>query len=655
MFLQSRAFFPVALTFLVVNFAGPAQAADLCVNPGDGSCYPTVQEAVDEAESGDVITIHPKADGTAYNEGVVVRTPGLTLTGAVPGAFDKILNRPEFGGTKAALTLKDTDAKLWIKNYTNGSQLKKDIKTLAKVTRQKVFLTTCPGVIVESCKTMTCSRRGDRPYESAIHIEANDTTVSDLTLRHGRYGVALSPGVTGTTIRNSCFRANSRPIASSAPSGAENDSGSNEEGGNDNTTVKSVALFNASNEDGIFIKGDDARVEENLLITTDGIDVEGARGVVTRNAMAGTNDYKCIEIDGPDGVISYNILLNCEGAISGRSANDTLVEANLILGQNRSREMIRIGMADSQPSRRTIIRHNILRLGTDSGIYLQTSGATVEGNLVESTGNNINDAGIEIFGNNNLITGNLIRNTSWAGIRIRGQTYFLDEGFPPGSSDNQIRNNRILGNGTGGVVLAAAQEVATLDAPAPGVRGTIIADNLIAGNHGEGVAIVSNLDERDACPTSCSYDSDREEWELSVNSNWSSCNYWTAEDFNESSGVCTVTTDGFTEQDCTDLGSGSWDAGAETCSFELPNQGEPRCVWLGGTWDAAASFCTYTEAAINTGLAALSPSATSLEGNTIVNNRTDVCNESSSTVIADSNSIGTGGIDTTCIVQPRDN
>ena len=74
-------------------------AAELCVRPNKNGCFDTIQEAVDAAEEGDEIEIRPKANGKAYREAVVVKTPGVTIRGGGKGTtYRSAKSMVEFAG-----------------------------------------------------------------------------------------------------------------------------------------------------------------------------------------------------------------------------------------------------------------------------------------------------------------------------------------------------------------------------------------------------------------------------------------------------------------------------------------------------------------------------------------------------------------------------
>ena len=65
-----------AASTLVLTGAPAGRAATLCVDPDDIDCFATIQAAVDAASPGDIVSIRAKADGSAYNEAVVIASRG---------------------------------------------------------------------------------------------------------------------------------------------------------------------------------------------------------------------------------------------------------------------------------------------------------------------------------------------------------------------------------------------------------------------------------------------------------------------------------------------------------------------------------------------------------------------------------------------------
>ncbi len=76
---KTRALLLVALGAFICSLmsAAPAQAATLCVDPGGGGCYTTIQAAINAASSGDTILVSPGS----YTENLNVGA-GVTLLGA---------------------------------------------------------------------------------------------------------------------------------------------------------------------------------------------------------------------------------------------------------------------------------------------------------------------------------------------------------------------------------------------------------------------------------------------------------------------------------------------------------------------------------------------------------------------------------------------
>jgi len=122
-----------ALIFLTATL-GDASAATLCVDPADGSCFETIQDAIDSAFSGDVILVKANPDSRGYRENLSITTPGLTLRG-------------------------DT------------------IAPSANITGQQ-----CPDVVLDSCQT---PESPNSCGSTIATISAPDTRIERLLVRHG--------------------------------------------------------------------------------------------------------------------------------------------------------------------------------------------------------------------------------------------------------------------------------------------------------------------------------------------------------------------------------------------------------------------------------------------------------------------------------------
>ena len=197
-------------------------------------------------------------------------------------------------------------------------------------------------------------------------------------------------------------------------------------------------------------------IERNLLLNTEGIDINGTGYTVSFNAVAVTNDKECFVITGANGLVSHNIGVSCEGWLDLDDAADTTVLGNLFQGVPDDDEAIEAGdvpeaNVDEPGNARTIIKNNIVRLISDHGVEFGASDGLFEGNLVEHAGNDSSEAGLQLRGNNNQVLYNLIRFSSQRGILIES---FGDAtlGEVP-STGNLIRGNLLTRNHTSGIHL----------------------------------------------------------------------------------------------------------------------------------------------------------------------------------------------------------
>lgn len=615
---------------LAVSLPTSATAADHCVNPADEACYATIQEAVDAAATGDVITIYPRDDGSAYNEEVVVQTSGLTITGAEPVVLGKLLTTPEFGGVKAALSFRYADAKAWLKDYAKAKEFKADIKMLLKTVKNKSYLRTCPSVTVENCNSDLCGL--DDYGVGVFRVEADNTTISRLTVRHADFGVGLSAGVENTTVSEVCFRSSGHAVSSL-------------DEGNNGTVIRSSYFKGAARTKGIDIKGSSIVVEDNLLINAEGINVSGAQSRISRNAVALTNDENCVDVRGEGSTIEFNVLLHCDGSLELYNASGALVRGNLMMGAPEDEEHIDVRDSDGVPEN-MVFRHNILRLSGDEAVELRANDSTFEGNIVETSSNDRVDGGISLRGDRNRIVGNLVRSNSWAGIAIEVSAYHRI-----GSADNEVSANWVLGSGTTGIRLDGPDRKGLLGEGHTVVANTLIANNVIDGNGGEGVAIGASKLRTLACLRElmgCEYDDAREEWLIEELNGWEFCfilfNSWEA--FDGSS--CVISETLISEASClSSHESATWN-GTE-CRLDVVTGHAAQCAFWGASWDAVDSVCSFSSAQLDVFASEMGPINTRLEGNVFRGNRVAICNEQDTTVDGGGNSFSTGGFDTACI------
>ena len=233
-----------------------------------------------------------------------------------------------------------------------------------------------------------------------------------------------------------------------------------------------------------------------------GIQVTGDGYVVSLNAVATTENEACVDVEGPNGLVGYNVGINCNDGVVLNDAVDTTAIGNLLHGiSDRGIDAEDIPEESDDPADpgnlRTIIKHNFVRLALLHGIALGASQAQAEGNVVDRTGNDISNtvsAGLYVIGIGNQVHHNLIRSSGFAGIKLNGPID-TSGGLIP-SSGNVIEANLLTRNHTAGILLEEGfVDEDQGDEAVSVVADTTIDANRITFNDGEGVAIPTDPDK----------------------------------------------------------------------------------------------------------------------------------------------------------------
>ena len=278
----------------------------------------------------------------------------------------------QFSGLRT-VDLDDPDVGLWLDNYPDAQDFLDALATLEDFIQDEVLIDQCPPVVVELCDAPATepgrcgldANSGAFPVD-VFTVEAPGTTFADLTIRHGERGIALGVDVTDTTVERVCFRNNNTAVRSN-------------EDANDRTTIRQSFIDGASRAEGFRITGDDAVMEQNLLLNTEGLEADGDGFQVSFNAASITTDDDCFDIFGANGVFSYNIGLDCDNALEIGDAVDTIVLGNLFQGLAdddraiRANDVPESNTAPDQGNLRTIIKNNIIRLVAGDGVVFGAS------------------------------------------------------------------------------------------------------------------------------------------------------------------------------------------------------------------------------------------------------------------------------------------
>lgn len=410
-------------------------AATLCVDPADGSCFATIQAAIDAAASGDVILIQPNPDPRGYRENLAITTPGLILRG-------------------------DT------------------VAPSANVADQQ-----CPAVVLDGCETPAFPGCG----ATLAEVTAAETRFERLLIRHGQ--IRFGTGANNSIVSELCVvGTNGDPIDTivgvqglvierSIFQGGE--SGSIDLSGDD-IIVRNNQLFAV--DEGIKLDGDNMLIEFNTLYTCNDscIDTSGDNARIENNVLIAGDDGIYHTGDNPsiignvvDGTPDANIRVSCSLPCTGG-----IVSGNRAIGNSDDDELIEIRDADN-----FLVENNFLTLASEDAILFVGQNSIIRNNTVSRSGTESDtEACITVSGNGN----NLIENNELRFCRARA----IDQ---VQGDNNTYRGNLIEGAGTAGIrVTGGANTIVENNTITAGhgegivngamATGTVITDNTVTGN-----------------------------------------------------------------------------------------------------------------------------------------------------------------------------
>jgi len=417
---------------LLATVSFKASPATLCVDPADGSCFDTIQDAIDGAFSGDVIVIKAIPDSRGYRENLSITTPGLTLRG------DAIAPSANIAGQQ------------------------------------------CPDVILDNCQT---AESPDSCGSTIATIAASDTRIERLLVRHGN--IVFQAGSEGSSVGEMCFAGDvSDAVATSEAVDnltVENNifqggSGDSIDLLGDNAVVRHNQILAA--DDGIEVDGESMLVEFNTIYTcNDGcLDTSGANARIENNVLLGSDDG--IDHRGDNPMILNNVVNNSADnniAISCPApCTSGTVSGNRVIGNTDDDELISISGAEN-----FLIENNFLSLASENALDFNGGNSIIRGNTITRSGTESGffESCMLIRGNGgNVIENNQIRLCTFQGIRQET------------GDNNSYRNNVIDNSGKAGILVANGANTTIDGNTITGVHGEGIANGSLA----TGTTIINN-------------------------------------------------------------------------------------------------------------------------------------------------------------------
>lgn len=426
--------------------AAPAAAATITV-PDD---HPTIQDAVDAADPGDVIQVR---DGR-YEENVVVTTNDLAIAGL---GDEVIVEDASAEGNESVFDVVADDFALGAVRIRHGDiDCAGDRCQFAAIEVRGLISGDCVEIdgedaVVRASELEACG-------DSAVDVDGDGALVRDNNAR-------LS--------NNQCF-----------------------EIFGDDLVFRSNKALNCEDGEGLDHSGDDPRILENLSRSTDadGFEVDGD-GMLFRGNRAVLTEDVCFDLGGDDALVRENAGL-CGGGFDVDGENPVLesnfavpaeddgfnVDCSGACDAGALRDNVAIGNSDDDEGFDVFVDSGLSGFtisgnrATDNnsdGFEITADGALIEDNIARRNGAE-GEPGFDVFGDDNVLRRNSAYRSGGAGIEINGGANFLG-------------GNYVEDNNREGIEIEE-------DALGTGLLGNLAIDNLGDGiaNEGDDTSVVRN-------------------------------------------------------------------------------------------------------------------------------------------------------------------
>jgi hypothetical protein len=428
----------IALAILAgLGLAAPADAAIRKVPQQ----FPTIQDAVDASNPGDVIEVSKKRN----NEGVDVTTNNLVIKGVKPGVVvDSYING---SGDDYQFDIAADNVRIANLGFRNGDGF------------------YCVGNGCSGKKLRFSGENNSQCY----YAGGNRARITRSSLINcGGLGAEIA-GDDAKVVGNTVKRTDSGCIQVTG----------------DDATVRNNRGNGCEDSDGIEVDGDRALVEDNAFRSVDGevvdVDGDGARVLGNRGGNAYDNCYLVtgdrakvrnnagdfcdaygVEAAGQDPKITgnrltdsgdYGMSLDCSLDCDGMEVSENVVDgANDDLGI-----YVTVSVSDDG----LLIARNVVRGAGDEGLYLDgIDNSRIVGNLITGNGSGQDDS-VYLAGSGNVFIGNRVLNGAGDGFGIYGPA-------------NRFEDNLVRGNGGDGYYVS-------------GYADTVLVRNVAIGNGADGI------------------------------------------------------------------------------------------------------------------------------------------------------------------------